>query len=171
MFPGLRSLHLQPREAGFYCRLCRVLCQLPKPYSEQLQPLLFSATWLSQVLPDIILFWGFPDGSVVKKSPCNSANTRGAGLKPPWGISPGGGNGNRSSILARKKSHGQRRLAGYSPFTGKRSDRTEHWHRHVPILRKEVLYSLLQHRREGMFISQNAQQKSSLTLIGCCAYP
>ena len=42
---------------------------------------------------------GFPGGSGVKNTP---ASARDVGLIPGWGQSPGGGNGNCSSILARK---------------------------------------------------------------------
>ena len=73
-------------------------------------------------------------------------------------------------FLLEKKSHGQRRLAGYSPFTGKRSDNWALAQACCHSKEREVLFSLLQHKREGKLISQNVHQKSSLTLIGCCAY-
>ena len=37
---------------------------------------------------------GFPGGSVGKNSVCNAGNTRGVGLTPRSGRSPGEGNGN-----------------------------------------------------------------------------
>ena len=40
---------------------------------------------------------GFPGGSAGKESACNAGNL---GLIPGLGISPGGGHGNHSSILA-----------------------------------------------------------------------
>ena len=45
--------------------------------------------------------------------------------------SPGGGNATRSSILAWKKSHGQRSLVGYSPWSHKKSDTTKCTHTQV----------------------------------------
>ena len=59
---------------------------------------------------------GFPGGSLVKNSPSN-AGVMGSILGS--GGSPGEGNGNHSSILP-GKSHGQRSLMGYSPWSCKR---------------------------------------------------
>ena len=61
---------------------------------------------------------------MVKNPPANAGDARDAGLIPESGRSPGGGHGTHSSILARK-SHGQRDLAGYSPWGHKESDKTE----------------------------------------------
>ena len=44
--------------------------------------------------------WGFPDGSVGKESACSMGHAGEAGSVPGTGRSPGGGRGNRSSILA-----------------------------------------------------------------------
>ena len=43
----------------------------------------------------------FPGGAVVKNLPANAGDAGNAGLIPEWGRSPGVGNGNHSSILAR----------------------------------------------------------------------
>ena len=64
----------------------------------------------------------FPSGPAVKqtdkkenyKTTCNAEDAGDAGLIPGLGRSPGGGNDDHSSILARR-SHGQRNLQGYSP--------------------------------------------------------
>ena len=40
------------------------------------------------------LLLGSPGGSVVKNPPANAGDTRGSGLIPESGRSPGGGNGN-----------------------------------------------------------------------------
>ena len=56
---------------------------------------------------------GFPDGSVVKNLPATAGDV---GLIPGLGRYPGEGNGNPSSILA-WKSHRQRSLVGYSPWS------------------------------------------------------
>ena len=45
---------------------------------------------------------GFPGGTVVKNPPDNAGDTRGGGLIPGLGRSPGVGSGNHSSILAWK---------------------------------------------------------------------
>ena len=45
---------------------------------------------------------GFPGGTVVKNLPANAENARDLGSIPGLGGSPGEGNGNHSSILARK---------------------------------------------------------------------
>ena len=59
----------------------------------------------------------FPGGSVVKNP---LANTGDAGSIPGSGRSPGEGNGNPLQYSCLGKSHGQRRLAGYSPWGHKR---------------------------------------------------
>ena len=46
-------------------------------------------------------------------------------LIPRLGSSPREGNGNTPVFLREKKSHGQRRLVGYSPWGCKESDMTE----------------------------------------------
>ena len=67
---------------------------------------------------------GFPGGVVVKNLPANAGDT---GLIP----GSGGGNGNPLPIFFPGKSHGQRNLAGYSPWghkdmDTKSMDTTEH---------------------------------------------
>ena len=65
---------------------------------------------------------GFPCGSVGKESACNVGDL---GLIPGWGRFPGGGNGNRHQNSCLGNPHGQRSLAGYSPWDCKESDMTE----------------------------------------------
>ena len=60
---------------------------------------------------------GFPDGLVSKESACNAGNV---GSIPGLGRSPGEGNGNSLQYFCHGKSHGQRSLAGYSPWGHKR---------------------------------------------------
>ena len=57
-----------------------------------------------------------------KESACNAGNT---GSIPGLGSSPGGGNGNPLQYSCLENSHGQRSLAGYSPWTCKELDMTE----------------------------------------------
>ena len=48
----------------------------------------------------LALYPGFPGASVVKDLPANAGDAGDLGWIPGWGRSPGGGNGNHSSILA-----------------------------------------------------------------------
>ena len=66
--------------------------------------------------------WGFPGGSDSKESACNAgdpASTLGSGR------SPGEGQWLSTPVFLPVKSHGQRSLAGYSPWDCKESDTTE----------------------------------------------
>ena len=78
---------------------------------------------------------GFPGGTVVKNLHANERDT-GDGSSIPVGLGVGWGGGGREKIpWSRKwqltpvflpgKSHGQRSLAGYSPWGRKESDMTE----------------------------------------------
>ena len=67
---------------------------------------------------------GSPGGSVVKSLPASAGDTGDMGLIPGSRRSRGEGNGNQYSCL--EKSHGLRKLAGYSPRAHKESDTTEH---------------------------------------------
>ena len=65
------------------------------------------------------------DSAMVKNPPANGGDT---GLIPGSGRSTGVGNGNPLHYSCLEKSHGQRSLAGYSPWSHKESDTTEHTH-------------------------------------------
>ena len=65
---------------------------------------------------------GFPGGSNGKESTCNA---RDLGLSPELGRSPGEGNVNPLQFSFLENPHGQRSLAGYSPWGQKESDTTE----------------------------------------------
>ena len=60
---------------------------------------------------------------MVKNPPANAEDV---GSTPGSGRSPGEGNGNWLSYSCLEKSHGQRSLAGYSPWGHERSDTTVH---------------------------------------------
>ena len=60
---------------------------------------------------------------VVKNPAANARDTRKTGSIPWSERSPGGGNGNPVSLPG--QSHGQRSLAGYSPWGHRESDTTE----------------------------------------------
>ena len=59
---------------------------------------------------------------MAKKSP---ANVRDMGSIPGLGRSPGGGHGNPLQYSCLENPHGQRSLAGYSPWGHKELDMTE----------------------------------------------
>ena len=59
---------------------------------------------------------------ILKRSACNVGNL---GSIPGLGRSPGGGHGNPLQYSCLENSHGQRSLAGYSPWGHKESDTTE----------------------------------------------
>ena len=81
-----------------------------------------------------ILDSGFSGGSLIKNPP---ANSRDPSLIPGSQRFPGERNGNPLQFLP-GKSHGQKSLAGYSPWSGKESDTTEQ-------LNTTRLYSALLH--------------------------
>ena len=66
---------------------------------------------------------------MVKNLPVNAGDKRDAGSIPGLGKSPGGGNGNpfsiQYSVFLPREFHGQRSLAGYSPWGHKELDTTE----------------------------------------------
>ena len=61
---------------------------------------------------------------VVKSLPASAGDVRDVGLIPGSGRAPGGGHGNPLQFLP-GESHGQRYLAGCSPWGHKESDITE----------------------------------------------
>ena len=66
----------------------------------------------------------FPGGPVEKTPPANAGNARDVGSNPGSGRSSGTGNCNPLEYSS-LKFHGQRSLAGYSPWTCKELDMTE----------------------------------------------
>ena len=68
---------------------------------------------------------GFSGGSEVKNPPANAGDARSVGLIPGSGRSSGKEVATHSSILP-GEFHGQRSLAGYSPWSRIESDTTEH---------------------------------------------
>ena len=65
---------------------------------------------------------GFPGDSVVKNLPANAGDTDSI---PGSKRAPGGGHGNPLQDSCLENPHGQRSLAGYSPWDHKESDTTE----------------------------------------------
>ena len=64
----------------------------------------------------------FPGGSVGKESACNAGDLHSI---PGLGISPGEEHGNPLQYSCLENPHGQRSLAGCSPWGHKESDTTE----------------------------------------------
>ena len=60
-----------------------------------------------------------------KESVCDARGAGNVGLIPELGRSPGGGHGNPLQYSCLENPQGQRRLAGYSPWGRKESDKTE----------------------------------------------
>ena len=62
---------------------------------------------------------------VVKNLPASAGDIRDLGLSLWSGRSPGGGHGNPLWYSCLENSHGQRSLAGYSPWGPRESNTTE----------------------------------------------
>ena len=62
---------------------------------------------------------------MVKKPPANTGDVRDSGSIPGSGRFPGGRYGNPTQGFLPGKSHGQRRLVGYSPQGLKELDKSE----------------------------------------------
>ena len=63
---------------------------------------------------------------MIKNPPANAGDTRDVGSIPGLGRSPGEGSGNLTPVFLPGKSHGQRSLVGYNPWSHKELDMTEH---------------------------------------------
>ena len=68
------------------------------------------------------VFLGFPGGSDGKESTCKAGDL---GSIPGLGRSSGGGHGNPLQYFCLENPHGQRHLAGCSPWGHRESDTTE----------------------------------------------
>ena len=79
------------------------------------------ARWRRDRLPTPV-FLGFPGGSESKQFACNAGDL---GSIPELGKSPGGGHGNPLQNSCLENPHGQRSLAGHSPWGCRESDTTE----------------------------------------------
>ena len=62
---------------------------------------------------------------MIKNPPANAGDTGDAGSIPGLGRSPGEGKGNPLQYSCLAESHGQRNLAGYSPWGHKESGMTD----------------------------------------------
>ena len=68
---------------------------------------------------------GFSGGASDNHPPANTGVVRDADLIPRSGRSPGGGHNNPLQYSCLENPHGQRNLAGYSPWGRKELDTTE----------------------------------------------
>ena len=80
---------------------------------------------------ELSLHEGFPGGSDGKESACNEGDL---GSIPGLRRSPGGGHGNPHQYSCLENPHGQRSLAGYSPWGHKELDTTEQLHIHTVFM-------------------------------------
>ena len=71
---------------------------------------------------ELVSIGSFPGSSVGKESACNAGDP---GLIPGSGRSPGEGKGYPLQYSGLENPHGQRSLAGYSPWGHKELDMTE----------------------------------------------
>ena len=69
--------------------------------------------------------WGFPDDAVIKNPPANAGDSR-HGFDPWVGKIRWSRKWQPTTVFLPGKFHGQRSLAGYSPWGRKESDMTEH---------------------------------------------
>ena len=107
-FPNLYEIHWNPLN-------CSHSDSQPFPSD-------YTALKKKQRLYHFILFKGFPGDSYSKESAYNAGDL---GSVPRLGKSPGGGHGNPLQYSYLEIPHGQRSLAGYSPWGRKESDTTE----------------------------------------------
>ena len=105
---------------------------------------------------------GFPDGSDGKESPCNAGDL---GIIPGLGRSPGEGNSRLpAAVFWPGESHGQRSLAGYSPWGRKEWDRTEQLTLSLFGELRTVLYILCVCDHQGFLAEVNSFQKRKKNL-------
>ena len=87
-------------------------------------------SWRRDSLPNLV-FLGFSDGSDSKEFTCNAGDL---GSNPGFGRSPGGRHGNPLQYSCLENLHGQRSLAGCSPWYCKKLDTTEQKSMHVLLI-------------------------------------
>ena len=78
--------------------------------------------------------YSFQGGSVVKNTPADTGDAGDTGSIPESGRSSGVGNGNLLQYSCLERFHGQRSLAGYSPWGRKELDMTEQLSTHTHLL-------------------------------------
>ena len=105
------------RQAGHFVRL-RAVCFLPFFFLMNI--------FLFFQLPPFYFFFNFPDGSIGKEPTCQSRTFKRCRFNPWVGKIPCMKKWQPTPIILSGKSHGQWSLVGYSPYSWKESDTTEH---------------------------------------------
>ena len=95
-----------------------------RPIQILLLPILFTSKPSSSVndrllVANINLPWTSQMALMIKNLPVNIGDARDIGLISEWGKFPGGGNYNAAPVFLPGKFHGQRSLAGYTPWSHK----------------------------------------------------
>ena len=92
----------------------------------------FSSSFFKKIFIYVCIYlWASQVVLVVKNLPTNAGDVRNGDSIPRSGRPPGEGNGNLLQYSSLEISHGQRSLAGYSPWGHKESDTTDHGHGHT----------------------------------------
>ena len=97
--------------------VCKLYLRFSQPSTQQAEmgkqpkPASSCASWKNWMFS--FMMKGFPGGSDSKESTCNLGDL---GSLPGLGRSPGGGNGHPLHCSCLENPHGQRSLAGYSPW-------------------------------------------------------
>ena len=104
-------------EVGISSRLLKILIMVP---TYQFFHLL--STYHESNCAEGLIYWVSPGGSDGKQSACNVGDLA---LTPGLGRSPGEGGGYPLQYSGLENPHGQKSLAGYSPWSRKESDTTE----------------------------------------------
>ena len=115
---GQYKLLLQPHSTVLVAQLVK---NPPAMQETWVQPWIGKIPWRRDRLPTPV-FLGFPGGSDGIESACNAGDL---GSIPGLRRSPGEGHGNPRQCSCLENPHGQRSLAGYSPWGCKESDTTK----------------------------------------------
>ena len=78
------------------------------------------------------IVWGFPGGASGKEPACQCRRWKTCGFNPWVGKIPWRRESQPTPVFLPGESHGQRTLAGYSPWGHKELDTTEHKHAQTP---------------------------------------
>ena len=111
---------------------------------------------------------GFPGGSSGKESACNVGDL---GSIPGLGGSPGGGHGNPLQYPCLANRHGQRSLAGCSPWSRRESDTTERLStvrcklQRVVAKLNQKTQKMLNTMSDGLSVSSNCSSRFSYIRI------
>ena len=87
------------------------------------------STWVHT--PLLVVSLGLPRWCSGRESACQCRRHRRCGFNPWAGTIPWRRKRQLTPVFLPRESHGQRSLAGYSPWGRKKSDTTEHTHTHT----------------------------------------